>query len=1144
MATIEAYVTDQTIWLRKKPKITSGDKKGENKVKFIFDSSWDGYSKTATFYQEETKIYPSDVDRAGYCYIPSAVTAKQGTMYFGVIGTKGSRIRTTENVKYNISDGADRANMDYENIIETDPDIEDEDAVIPHIGENGNWYIGNIDTGKPSRGKDGIDGKDGKDGIDGKDGKDGIDGKDGKNGIDGKDGKDGIDGKNGKDGKDGYGISIEAINKLEEIGGYITFTSGGATKWVELINILRNNSGGSSGGSGDLGPTTPETWRTATQIVNDITVGWNYGNALDSTEPTVRASALNHTSEEGTDYENSWGNPLASQQMMNAVSDKGFNAIRIPVTWNHHLIDDGNGNITISSPFLNRVKAVVDMAITAGMMVFLNSHHDTANYSNGKTMDSAGNTGLTWEMKVPYQLFTTDSSSPTNATMCSYIKKLWTQIANTFKDYDDRLIFEGFNEILDSGRNWNEPTQEQVTNVNNLNNAFIQAVRATGGNNAKRVLCCQTYGGYEKGLAVTGFSVADTEEDKIILQAHLYTDSKKGVLEDKLATLAGVSYPVVIGEMAWGLNTTVNGDTQYYFAQNYVAIARSLGMKCFWWDNNNFEVSAGKYGLLNRSTLAWDRPQTVQGLMDGVTQEALDEVVDTKPYENGTILTDQESSYGQEGDVAVTGQHNCITLATDVTEKSSVTANVSSTDGVKIVRSAFYENGAFISGTRVGYWGNPKSSLTASVPTGATQFKITIAMPTNTSYDVAGSYENGTTTVDFTTYSNSGPSGGSVSDSEQYELVFEDDFSNGIDTAKWNLRDETMYQHRGRKTVNKTQNAEIVNDSDGTHLQLTGKLVGTSDPSVEGAFIDTAYKHVFGYGKIEARIKIPNKNAVGSCFAFWTLGFNAGIVEDIEGENYPLGNTWAETGEIDITEIENSLSVNHKNNYSHSTLHFYDYTTYKDNSVVDMTGASLEMDINDTNWHTYAMEWDELELKIYLDGVLKHTVDIGSTDQLKKKFKSFHEFEQFIILNIGAYGYDSPSIDNPDYTGWPITALVDYVKVWQKNGQTYNTTLDNYTVLPKSITVVSQPNTTEYTRGSAFNPAGLSCKIKYSDDSSHTSIVDSSQLTYAWNSYYAGDINNMQGNAISGSSNYEGYVIVRYEEEGVRLETNVHITLT
>ncbi len=71
------------------------------------------------------------------------------------------------------------------------------DGVTPHIGENGNWFIGERDTGIKAEGKDGQDGKDGVNGTDGKDGQDGQDGKDGVNGADGKDGANGTDGKDG-----------------------------------------------------------------------------------------------------------------------------------------------------------------------------------------------------------------------------------------------------------------------------------------------------------------------------------------------------------------------------------------------------------------------------------------------------------------------------------------------------------------------------------------------------------------------------------------------------------------------------------------------------------------------------------------------------------------------------------------------------------------------------------------------------------------------------------------------------------------------------------------------------------------------------------------------------------------------------------
>lgn len=56
------------------------------------------------------------------------------------------------------------------------------DGITPHIGANGNWYIGDDDTGKPSRGEQGAKGDKGDAGADGKNGIDGVNGKDGADG--------------------------------------------------------------------------------------------------------------------------------------------------------------------------------------------------------------------------------------------------------------------------------------------------------------------------------------------------------------------------------------------------------------------------------------------------------------------------------------------------------------------------------------------------------------------------------------------------------------------------------------------------------------------------------------------------------------------------------------------------------------------------------------------------------------------------------------------------------------------------------------------------------------------------------------------------------------------------------------------------
>ena len=101
-----------------------------------------------------------------------------------------------------------------------------EDGQTPHIGDNGNWFIGKEDTGIGARGRDGQDGKDGKDGTNGRDaipptvtiGDNGnwyINGTDtGKPafGKDGKDGRDGKDGANGANGKSAYELWKEYIS--------------------------------------------------------------------------------------------------------------------------------------------------------------------------------------------------------------------------------------------------------------------------------------------------------------------------------------------------------------------------------------------------------------------------------------------------------------------------------------------------------------------------------------------------------------------------------------------------------------------------------------------------------------------------------------------------------------------------------------------------------------------------------------------------------------------------------------------------------------------------------------------------------------------------------------------------------------------
>ena len=212
---------------------------------------------------------------------------------------------------------------------------------------------------------------------------------------------------------------------------------------------------------------------TAIELSKLMSPGWNVGNSLDAT-PT----------------ETSWGNPLVNQQLMNAVKAAGFKSVRIPVTWYPHA--DANDNI--DPTWMARVTEVVNYARNAGLYVVLNTHHEGS-----------------W--LIPKYA----NQSAANARLSKY----WTQIANNFKNYDDYLLFAGTNEVMVSG-DYGTPTVEYQNVQNGFNQVFVNAVRATGGNNAKRHLVVQTFNtnidhGYNYFIKPT-----DTVANKMFVEVHYY----------------------------------------------------------------------------------------------------------------------------------------------------------------------------------------------------------------------------------------------------------------------------------------------------------------------------------------------------------------------------------------------------------------------------------------------------------------------------------------------------------------------------------------------------------------------------------------------------------------------------------------------
>ena len=146
---------------------------------------------------------------------------------------------------------------------------------------------------------------------------------------------------------------------------------------------------------------------TGTQLVQELKIGWNLGNTLDATGGTKN---------DPLSAETSWGNPKTTEDMIKAVKEKGFNVIRVPVTWTGHLGDAPD--YKINEEWLNRVQEVVNYVINNDLYCIINMHHEDWHFPSY------------------------DNLEPAKAELVA----IWKQIAARFEGYDEHLIFEGMNE--------------------------------------------------------------------------------------------------------------------------------------------------------------------------------------------------------------------------------------------------------------------------------------------------------------------------------------------------------------------------------------------------------------------------------------------------------------------------------------------------------------------------------------------------------------------------------------------------------------------------------------------------------------------------------------------------------------------------
>jgi len=182
------------------------------------------------------------------------------------------------------------------------------------------------------------------------------------------------------------------------------------------------------------------------QIVREMGMGYNIANTFDSFSyyPNIK------TPDEQIGLK---GNIAPTKEMIKKIKKYGFKTIRFPVTWMHFIDDKGN----IKSEWMARVKEVIDIIIKEKLYCILNVHND-GEYSSW----------LSEGMEVKNK----------------YIN-LWSQIANEFKDYNEYLIFESMDSIYFTDYDTFEYDYKTLTN---LNQAFVDTIRNSGGNNIERLL--------------------------------------------------------------------------------------------------------------------------------------------------------------------------------------------------------------------------------------------------------------------------------------------------------------------------------------------------------------------------------------------------------------------------------------------------------------------------------------------------------------------------------------------------------------------------------------------------------------------------------------------------------------------------------
>lgn len=360
-----------------------------------------------------------------------------------------------------------------------------------------------------------------------------------------------------------------------------------------------------------------EEFENAHSAVKGLGIGWNIGNTLESNNQGVDSLIEKTTDCSVKAYETAWGQPQVTRKLIHKFKEEGFTSIRVPVTWWPHM----NSENIVDEAWMSRVEEVVNYVLDEDMYCILNVHHD------------AGDASTCW-LRADAQNFDSINGK---------FVKLWEQIAKRFNRYGEKLVFEGYGEVLDQYGTWVYPKDPAALGVmTRLSQSFVNTVRATGGNNAMRNLIICTYGASNGFTGIEAFNAEgvlssfqmpdDIAKDHLLASVHAYipwnwdqnhgkfTDKHKKAIADMYDLLdlhlAKRGWPVVIGEYGALFVDEVYASTEPItdadmdegakYAEFMVNEAKKRDMAAVYF--------MGLIDKEDRTKLQWSRPKTVEAI--------------------------------------------------------------------------------------------------------------------------------------------------------------------------------------------------------------------------------------------------------------------------------------------------------------------------------------------------------------------------------------------------------------------------------------------------------------------------------------------------------------------------------------------------